>query len=405
MTRLSRRVSAPDMVCNVKPGRIRLHDHTPFRHLRVAPRRRRGRCLPRRSRRTRATAPSSSPSPRGSPGRRSGARSSVTSPPSADLRLSVHAPYFAGLTLPDEDRALNLVRAIEHTMKLGKALGASVIVAHFGSNYDEDPAVLMDRIRSRIDLIAPKVETLGRRPRPGDRRQSQPVREPRRHRPARRRVPIRPSGGRLGSHPRHDRGGPHLEGGIPLGAPSSKESFPGMDDHPSPGPSSPTTSSVDVRRDQTRRIRGGDPAGRPLIEAVESAGMSMVFISESRDRRATEDLGRCEGADVCDSPPRVTAADSPLRGGRRLPSPCRGHSGWRPVRPAWPGPADHPVEHRQEVLPRRHHQGRPHPVLRIGRRRAPSAPVGRPISMSRYPEGIDGPRSTRSGRRAISPTG
>ena len=78
-----------------------------------------------------------------------------------DIRLSVHAPYFVGLTIPEEDRGQQSVHALEHTMKLGNWLGAPVIVAHFGSTYDEDPAVLMDRIRSRIDFIAPKIENLG----------------------------------------------------------------------------------------------------------------------------------------------------------------------------------------------------------------------------------------------------
>jgi bifunctional non-homologous end joining protein LigD len=78
-----------------------------------------------------------------------------------DLRLSVHAPYFAGLTLPDEDRGRQSLAALEHTMKLGKWLGAPVIVAHFGSNYSEDPEVLMDRIRERLSHVAAKVEGLG----------------------------------------------------------------------------------------------------------------------------------------------------------------------------------------------------------------------------------------------------
>lgn len=78
-----------------------------------------------------------------------------------DVRLSVHAPYFVGLTIPEEDKGTQSVHALEHTMKLGKWLGAPVIVAHFGSTYDEDPLVLMDRIRSRIDFIAPKIESLG----------------------------------------------------------------------------------------------------------------------------------------------------------------------------------------------------------------------------------------------------
>jgi bifunctional non-homologous end joining protein LigD len=78
-----------------------------------------------------------------------------------DIRLSVHAPYFAGLTLPDEDRGKQSVYALEHTMKLGNWLGAPVVVAHFGSTYDEDPAVLMDRIRSRLEFIGPDVDSLG----------------------------------------------------------------------------------------------------------------------------------------------------------------------------------------------------------------------------------------------------
>lgn len=78
-----------------------------------------------------------------------------------DLRLSVHAPYFAGLTIPEDDRAKQSLAAMEHTMKLGRWLGAPVVVAHFGSTYDEDPALLMDRIRSRLDAVAPKVEALG----------------------------------------------------------------------------------------------------------------------------------------------------------------------------------------------------------------------------------------------------
>ncbi|MGH8914051.1 MAG: non-homologous end-joining DNA ligase [Acidimicrobiia bacterium] len=78
-----------------------------------------------------------------------------------DIRLSVHAPYFAGLTLPDEARGKQSLAALEHTMKLGRWLGAPVIVAHFGSNYSEDPEVLMDRIRSRLDHVAPKVDGMG----------------------------------------------------------------------------------------------------------------------------------------------------------------------------------------------------------------------------------------------------
>jgi bifunctional non-homologous end joining protein LigD len=78
-----------------------------------------------------------------------------------DLRLSVHAPYFVSLTIPDEDRGTQSVHAMEHTMKLGKWLGARIVVVHPGATHDEDPAVLMDRIRSRLDFIGPKVESMG----------------------------------------------------------------------------------------------------------------------------------------------------------------------------------------------------------------------------------------------------
>ena len=78
-----------------------------------------------------------------------------------DIRLSVHAPYFAGLTLPDETRGKQSLAALEHTMKLGRWLGAPVIVAHFGSNYEEEPELLMDRIRSRLDYVSSKVDGMG----------------------------------------------------------------------------------------------------------------------------------------------------------------------------------------------------------------------------------------------------
>jgi bifunctional non-homologous end joining protein LigD len=78
-----------------------------------------------------------------------------------DLRLSAHAPYFVSLTIADEERGRQSVHAMEHTMKLGKWLGAPIVVVHLGATHDEDPAVLMDRIRSRLDFIGPKVESLG----------------------------------------------------------------------------------------------------------------------------------------------------------------------------------------------------------------------------------------------------
>ena len=77
------------------------------------------------------------------------------------VRLSVHAPYFATLTPEDPDRGAQCLAALEHTMKLGRALGASIIVAHGGATHDEAPEVLVARITSRLERVAPKVESLG----------------------------------------------------------------------------------------------------------------------------------------------------------------------------------------------------------------------------------------------------
>jgi bifunctional non-homologous end joining protein LigD len=77
------------------------------------------------------------------------------------VRLSVHAPYFATLTPQDPDRGAQCLAALEHSMKLGRALGAPIIVAHGGATHGEEPEVLMQRISDRLERVAPKVEGLG----------------------------------------------------------------------------------------------------------------------------------------------------------------------------------------------------------------------------------------------------
>jgi bifunctional non-homologous end joining protein LigD len=77
------------------------------------------------------------------------------------VRLSVHAPYFATLTPQEPDRGAQCLAALEHTMKLGRALGAPVIVAHGGATHGEDPETLMERISERLERVAPKVDGLG----------------------------------------------------------------------------------------------------------------------------------------------------------------------------------------------------------------------------------------------------
>ncbi len=78
-----------------------------------------------------------------------------------DVALSAHAPFFAVLTVQDEDKAKQCRAALEHTMKLGHELGAKIIVAHLGSTHGEPPEVLLDRIRTHLDWIESKVRNLG----------------------------------------------------------------------------------------------------------------------------------------------------------------------------------------------------------------------------------------------------
>ena len=77
------------------------------------------------------------------------------------IALSAHAPYFGSLTVPDEDRAKQTVAAIEHTMKLGAALGAEIICAHPGSKGDFTSEELFEMIRRRLEWIGSKVGGLG----------------------------------------------------------------------------------------------------------------------------------------------------------------------------------------------------------------------------------------------------
>ena len=78
-----------------------------------------------------------------------------------DIAVSVHAPYFAVLTVEDEERRTTTLAAIEHTMKLGKALGAHTIVAHAGFVGDHDGDALHDIVGEGLERIAPKVRHLG----------------------------------------------------------------------------------------------------------------------------------------------------------------------------------------------------------------------------------------------------
>jgi bifunctional non-homologous end joining protein LigD len=77
------------------------------------------------------------------------------------MSVSVHAPYFAVLTVEDDDRRKQTLSALEHTMKLGKALGAHTIVAHTGSVSDRSADQLHDLVAEGLARIEPKVRHLG----------------------------------------------------------------------------------------------------------------------------------------------------------------------------------------------------------------------------------------------------
>lgn len=78
-----------------------------------------------------------------------------------DIALSAHAPFFAVLTVQEEDKAKQCRAALEHTMKLGHELGARIIVAHLGNTHGEPAEDLFDRVRAHLDWIESKVRHLG----------------------------------------------------------------------------------------------------------------------------------------------------------------------------------------------------------------------------------------------------
>ncbi len=77
------------------------------------------------------------------------------------VALSVHAPYFAVLTVDDEERRAKTLSAVEHTMKLGRALGAHTIVAHTGYVKDRSAEQLHELVAEGLQRIEPKVRHLG----------------------------------------------------------------------------------------------------------------------------------------------------------------------------------------------------------------------------------------------------
>ena len=77
------------------------------------------------------------------------------------MAVSVHAPYFAVLTQDDPDNRPKTLSAIEHTMKLGRELGAHTVVAHTGYGRGRDPEELHALVDDGLRTIEPKVRHLG----------------------------------------------------------------------------------------------------------------------------------------------------------------------------------------------------------------------------------------------------
>jgi bifunctional non-homologous end joining protein LigD len=77
------------------------------------------------------------------------------------IALSVHAPYFAVLTVEDPENRKRTLSALEHTMKLGAALGAHTVVAHTGHVKGRTPEDLHGLAANGLDTIEPKVRHLG----------------------------------------------------------------------------------------------------------------------------------------------------------------------------------------------------------------------------------------------------
>jgi bifunctional non-homologous end joining protein LigD len=77
------------------------------------------------------------------------------------LALSIHAPYFAVLTAEGEEQARQMRSALEHTLKLGREMGARLVVAHPGHVKGRDDAVLHALVAHNLEALEPKVRHLG----------------------------------------------------------------------------------------------------------------------------------------------------------------------------------------------------------------------------------------------------
>jgi len=308
-----------------------------------------------------------------------------------DIRLSVHAPYFAVLTVQEEEKGAQCLAALEHTMKLGKWLRAPVIVAHLGNTHGEEPADLMDRVRARLSAVEPKVAALGvglGLETAGSER----------------------SFGSLGDiaqlaaefslvRPVIDWAHVHA---ITGGGLTSKEaflsvfaflkaSFPGWMIQPL---HAQFTDNEFGKSGEIRHIPYGSGSLRvtPLLEAALEAGVSMNLISEARESESHEAIWE-EARQVIDRATSMTGNDRYLStSGIEYPDPIRVRVEGQHFQPVG---LERPLRLSNVDKPFFPDDG--YTKGDLIQYYASVAPVllphlaGRPISMSRYPDGIEGP--------------
>ncbi len=303
--------------------------------------------------------------------------------------VSVHAPYFAVLTVEEEDRARQCLAALEHTMKLGKALGSRIICAHLGATRGRPAEELMDMIHERIGWIAAKVEGMGVG------------------------LGLENSGaernfGTLGDiaslaatfsfvRPIVDWAHVHAQTGGALTSTAAfasviafiKQSFPGWMIEPL---QTQFTDNLFSTAGEIRHLPYGEGTLRvaPLVEAARAEGLSMVVISEAREE-SSHDAIQAELVEQLARPVDEEVAGRPLQSGRvDFPEQLRARKdgtsfhldGLRPLKLSNLDKRFFPdgftkgdlIQYYSSVAP----------VLLPHLR-------NRPISMSRYPDGITGP--------------
>ena len=307
-----------------------------------------------------------------------------------DLRLSVHAPYFAILTVEDEDRAKQCLAALEHTMKLGKALGAPLICAHLGHRGERSADQLMELVRRRLQKVSGKVAPLGVG------------------------LGLETAGtqaafGTLGDiavlaeefsfvRPVVDWAHLHAMTGGALTTPEAfaavirfiRESFPGWMLDPL---HTQFTDTLVGRSGEVRHLPYGEGTLRvgPLVTAARQAGLRMVLISEAREPESHQAIWEEIQATLGEETTPAGVEGRPLGSGRvDFPDEVRAVAeggSWRPLeveRPLLLSNLD------KRFFPDGYTKG---DLIQYYAAVAPALLPhlrDRPISMSRYPDGIEG---------------